>query len=164
MSDGIWSVMANAALTAPRTGAGQSPYAARSAAANNTATDGTTGTTGSKGLGLDRNAFLKLLLAQMSYQDPLSPMDSQAFFQQLSQLTMLEQTWDMNQNLAKMFEQQHLMQAASFVVKTITGADTDGNIVTGQVAGARLREGDVYLDLSNGTQVALSSVSEIRQS
>lgn len=43
--------------------------------------------------------FLQLLMTQLSYQDPLSPMDSQEFSAQLAQFSQLEQLTQMNQNL-----------------------------------------------------------------
>jgi len=43
--------------------------------------------------------FLQLLMIQLSYQDPMSPMDSQQFAAQLAQFSQLEQLTQMNQNL-----------------------------------------------------------------
>lgn len=40
---------------------------------------------------LDREAFLKLLVAQISHQDPLKPMEGTEFVSQLSQFAMVEQ-------------------------------------------------------------------------
>jgi len=39
---------------------------------------------------MDENSFLKLLVAQLQYQDPLSPTDSQAFVQEQAQFSMVE--------------------------------------------------------------------------
>lgn len=43
--------------------------------------------------------FLQLLMIQLSYQDPMSPMDSQEFASQLAQFSQLEQLTQMNQNM-----------------------------------------------------------------
>jgi len=40
---------------------------------------------------LDKEAFLKLLVAQISHQDPLKPMEGTEFVSQLSQFAMVEQ-------------------------------------------------------------------------
>ena len=40
---------------------------------------------------LDRDAFLKLLVAQLSHQDPLKPMEGTEFVTQLAQFTAVEQ-------------------------------------------------------------------------
>lgn len=56
--------------------------------------------------------FLKLLMIQLSYQDPLSPMDSQQFAAQLAQFSQLEQLTQMNQNL-DLSQQTNLILAQS---------------------------------------------------
>ena len=70
-----------------------------------TATSGLTTTTDSNiakdKLDTDYQSFLKLLIAQVSNQDPLEPMDSTTFVSQLAQLTQVEQSIVTNANLEK---------------------------------------------------------------
>lgn len=55
----------------------------------------TSGASATSGAGaapsMDRNAFLQLLVAQLSHQDPLQPMEGTEFVQQLSQFSLVEQ-------------------------------------------------------------------------
>ncbi len=46
---------------------------------------------------VDKDAFMKLLITQMRYQDPLDPMDNQQFLSQLAQFSSLEQMQSLNQ-------------------------------------------------------------------
>ena len=46
-----------------------------------------------------RDDFLKLLIAQMSNQDPLSPVDNQEFAAQLAQFSSLEQLQSIDTNI-----------------------------------------------------------------
>jgi flagellar basal-body rod modification protein FlgD len=48
---------------------------------------------------IGKEAFLTLLLAQLSHQDPLNPMDSLEFTSQLSQFSQLEQMVGLNEKL-----------------------------------------------------------------
>ncbi len=53
----------------------------------------------SKSSPLDKDAFLKLLVTQLQYQDPLSPMEDTEFIAQLAQFSSLEQVQNLNENI-----------------------------------------------------------------
>lgn len=74
-----------------------------------TAVTGSSGTSGSQDvklpaipdkLGADKSTFLKLLVAQLKYQNPLNPADGIQFVTQLAQFTSLEQSTAMTQDIA----------------------------------------------------------------
>ena len=80
---------------------------------------------GTKTLG--KEDFLKLLLKQLSHQDPLNPMDSTEFTSQLSQFSSLEQLTNINTTLSNVLAFQQSMQNASvshLIGKTV---QVDGN-------------------------------------
>ena len=52
-----------------------------------------------RGVNSDKEAFLKLLVAQVSQQDPLSPQESDQFVQQLTQFSTLEQLMSLNKGV-----------------------------------------------------------------
>jgi flagellar basal-body rod modification protein FlgD len=73
--------------------------------------------------GLDKNAFLKLLVAQMKNQDPLKPMDNTEFVAQLAQFSNLEQVMGINTRLDTLTAQGQGLQnteVAGLVGKTVT--------------------------------------------
>jgi flagellar basal-body rod modification protein FlgD len=81
---------------------------------------------GSNALGKD--AFLKLLITQLRYQDPLNPLDQNQFLSQTAQFNSLEQLQSINKELASLSEartQPDLGQAASLLGKTVQIADRD---------------------------------------
>jgi flagellar basal-body rod modification protein FlgD len=72
---------------------------------------------------LGKDAFLKLLVAQISHQDPLKPMDDTAFVAQLAQFSSLEQMMGVNTRLDSLASQQSgttNASLASMVGKSIT--------------------------------------------
>lgn len=58
---------------------------------------------------MDQDDFLAMLVTQLNYQDPMSPMDSTQFASQLAQFTMVEQLTAINQNLQVSLEAQMLL-------------------------------------------------------
>jgi len=83
---------------------------------------------GSSPLGKDQ--FLQLLVTQMQYQDPLSPMDNAQFTAQLAQFSSLEQLFQVNDNLAGLTASQTpagMASIAGFIDREIlaTGDSTE---------------------------------------
>ena len=73
---------------------------------------------------LDKDAFLKLMLAQMKHQDPTKPMESHEMAAQLAQFTSLEQLNNINMTLESMKNSQAPTagyQALNFIGKRVTG-------------------------------------------
>ena len=54
---------------------------------------------------LDKDAFMKLLLTELRYQDPTSPMDTEKMLSQTSQLAALETQENTNQMMKKLADQ-----------------------------------------------------------
>jgi flagellar basal-body rod modification protein FlgD len=71
---------------------------------------------------LDKDAFLKLLVTQLSNQDPLSPVDNQAFIAQLAQFSSVEQLTAVGRRLDTLLLAQasaNQLQTASLVGKDV---------------------------------------------
>jgi len=80
-------------------------------------------TTAASQIGVDFNMFLKLLTTQMQNQDPLKPMDSTAYTQQLAQFSQVEQTVKQTGALADILAQlttQNMAQASAFIGRDAT--------------------------------------------
>jgi flagellar basal-body rod modification protein FlgD len=72
------------------------------------------------------STFLTLLTTQLQNQDPLSPMESNQFTQQLVQFSQVEQQIDSNKNLESLIaltKSQATTNAVSYLGKTITITD-----------------------------------------
>lgn len=109
---------------------------------------------------MGKDAFLKLLVAQLKYQNPLSPMDGTQFISQTAQLTMTEKL----QELSKLSETTVLdanRRTASELVGKIISYDNGTNVVDGIVTSARMNGGNPILMIGR-TEVPLGSVLEVR--
>lgn len=89
------------------------------------------GRTASQELGKDD--FLKLLLTQLSHQDPTAPMDNTQFIAQMAQFSTLEQMTNMSSGFNQLVNLLNSSDAAATIGKTVeidTGSDVS---VTGTV-------------------------------
>lgn len=81
-------------------------------------------------LAKDFDNFLSLLTTQLQYQDPLAPMDSNQFTQQLVAFTGVEQSIATNQNLESLIAQNQSLSATNtvgYLGKEVTiGSDRAG--------------------------------------
>ncbi len=70
----------------------------------------------------DKGTFLKLLVAQLTHQDPLNPAEDKEFIAQLAQFTSLEQLQGINEGVTTLntsMVQGQLINATSFIGKEI---------------------------------------------
>lgn len=62
---------------------------------------------------LNKEAYLKMLMEQIKFQDPMNPVKNDQFSQQMTSLSQLEQQVNTNKNLEKMMQQQSNTQLAA---------------------------------------------------
>ena len=84
---------------------------------------------------LGKDDFLKLLMTQMTHQDPTSPMDNSQFIAQMAQFSSLEQMYNMGNGFTKMAQIMGTNEAASTVGKVVDLDMGDGQTVSGLVEG-----------------------------
>ena len=82
---------------------------------------------------LTKDAFLKLMLAQLTHQDPLNPQDSSTFLAQLAQLTQLEQMINLNAGLNNLLRTQVYTQAVTLVGRQVKITPAGGGEIEGVV-------------------------------
>ncbi|RDI75985.1 Flagellar hook capping protein - N-terminal region [Gaiella occulta] len=122
-----------------------------------TTTD-STATSGRTALGKDE--FLALLVTQLRYQNPLSPMDSAQFIEQMTGFSTLEQLTNLRQVADRMAFAQSLGQGTSLIGRTVAYASGD-TTATGVVERVRTDGGSVTLQLADGTAVDLAAIREV---
>ena len=111
---------------------------------------------------MDKDTFLKLLVAQLRYQDPTKPMDGAQFVAESAQFTTVEVLQKVQEAQAQMLSFQSTLLSSGLIGKTVTGMGADGKEVTGVVGSARVVAGQAYI-MVNDVMMPVSSVVKISE-
>ena len=103
---------------------------------------------------------MKLLAVQFQSQDPMKPMEDTAFIAQMAQFSSLQNSTDLNKEMALLRSDQQNLAANGMLGRTVTVSDEKGNPVIGQVSAVVSTEDGPSLVI-DGEQYALSSVTRI---
>lgn len=109
---------------------------------------------------LSQKEFMKLLVAELTNQDPLKPMENQQFVQQLASLQTLESTAALTDGIRDLVRLQQLSSASSLLGREVVGVDAEGGFVSGKVERVAT-EGNQIVLVVDGQPVPLSGVSEV---
>ena len=107
---------------------------------------------------LGKDDFLKLLVTQLQYQDPLNPMDDKEFIAQMAQFSALEQMQNMSGTATK-------TQAFSMIGKIVVGTifnEANGTFeqIAGEVTHVTIKKGEPYLMVA-GKEMMVSDIEEV---
>ncbi|MDN8618018.1 flagellar hook capping FlgD N-terminal domain-containing protein [Variovorax ginsengisoli] len=103
--------------------------------------------------------FLKILLTQMTYQDPLKPMDNQQFMAQMAQFTSLEQTQQLNNKIETLITNQAALQSVGLIGRTVDVTTSSGGTETGKVSALSLTGAAPLLTVTTTAGATLSDIS-----
>ena len=113
--------------------------------------------------------FLKILLTQLRFQDPLKPMDNQEFIAQLAQFSSLEFTRQQGERIDALLTIQSASQSLTLMGRTVQVATEGGGQEVGAVTAIRFDNGNPLLTIRTAagaflTDVRLSQVSLVNNS
>jgi flagellar basal-body rod modification protein FlgD len=109
---------------------------------------------------LTQNDFLKLLVAQMSAQDPLNPQSNTDFAAQMAQFSALQTSQLTQSDMSLLQASQQVQQANSFIGRSVTLQANDGTQPAGLVTGIQMVSGVPKL-VVNGSLYDLGQVLSI---
>lgn len=112
---------------------------------------------------LGQDDFLKILLTQLQFQDPLKPMDNQQFIAQMAQFSSLELAQQQNDKTTTLLTIQSATQALSLIGKEVQ-VETSSSPAFGQVIAVAFENGTPVMTVRTGTgeylrNIRLSQVS-----
>src|SRR3954452_4106190 len=110
--------------------------------------------------GMNKDTFLKLLVAQLKYQNPMSPADGTQFLAQTAQFSMVEKLEDMDAQITSGLNAQKTAAATGMLGQQIVATGSDGKDVTGIVTGMRIPADGPVLKVGDA-EYAYATIKEV---
>lgn len=115
---------------------------------------------------MGKDTFLKLLVAQLKYQNPMQPSDPSAFMAQTAQFSMVEKLEAMEKATTELVSSERARAAVSLLGNQVTWTGSDGTPASGVVTGIRtssegpvLEVGDKDVPYNTVTKVTAAPVA-----
>ncbi|MFZ2031073.1 MAG: flagellar hook capping FlgD N-terminal domain-containing protein [Vitreimonas sp.] len=126
---------------------------------------GSVAQTATNAFGLGFEDLLRIVLTQLTYQDPLKPMDNFEFVSQLAQFSQIQQTQTMSDRVLGLLQAQATNQATS-VLGHFVDIPSGTALITGKVTSVSFQSGEPQLTVETRdgrtlSGIALTSVSRI---
>ncbi len=106
---------------------------------------------------LSMQDFLKVLFTQLTYQNPLKPLDNEQFMAQIAQFATLQQTQQTNQGIAQLVTNQAALQSVGLIGRTVDLATSSGP-VTAAVTALSLAGSSPQLTVATSDGTVLSNI------
>lgn len=118
--------------------------------------------------GLSFDSLLKIILTQLTYQDPLKPMDNFQFVSQLAQFSQIQQGQATNDNLEALISAQATSQATGILGRIVDVPTNATTMISGKVTAVSFQVNaapTVTIESADGqthTSVPINSISTVR--
>jgi len=111
--------------------------------------------------------LFQIMLTQLTYQDPLKPLDNQEFIAQLAQFSSLEQSKQANDNITSLLTMQTANQSIGLLGDVVQVQTDNGGAAVGKVTTVSFQQGvpALTIQLTDGSflnGVSLSQISIVR--
>ena len=109
---------------------------------------------------MGKDVFLKLLVAQMKYQDPNSPTSTTEFMSQTATFTQVEKLEEIASQNAELLALQRSLSAGALVGHAVSWTAEDGTTKSGTVSSVRFGF-DGANAVVGGTEVPIGRLTEV---
>ncbi len=108
--------------------------------------------------GLDFQSLLRIILTQLTYQDPLKPVDNFEFVSQLAQFSQLQQSQTLNDQITNLLAGQAATQATTLLGKTVDFS-AGQTTISGVVQAVSFTTGQPTITIRTGDGQTISNIS-----
>jgi len=112
---------------------------------------------------MGKDAFMKLLVAQLKYQNPMQPADGNQYMSQMAVFAQVEKLGQLVDAQKTSQAWQERLSATSLVGRQVTGTDVLKATHTGTVTSVTLGPDGPQIVLSDGSTLAIADVTTVAQ-
>ncbi len=110
---------------------------------------------------LSSDQFIKIMLSELTQQDPMKPADTSAILEQISSLRNIESQLSLQERLEALVMQNGVSAASGMIGKLVEGIDNSNNRINGLVTSVRIQNKKTYLELDNGMSLSVDRVTRV---
>lgn len=111
---------------------------------------------------ISSSQFLQILTTELTSQDPLEPMSSSDFIQQMVGIQSLQETASLTDSLNSFTQFMQMASGSSLIGHTVSGLTSAGQQVQGVVSSVVIQNGNALLVVGS-QQLPVSGITEITQ-
>jgi flagellar basal-body rod modification protein FlgD len=111
---------------------------------------------------LGKDDFLRLLVTQLKYQDPLKPTDQSQFMSQMAQFSTVEGITNLQKTISDTSASSAVSQGVGLIGKQVTYLAADGTTAAGVAGSISLKDGSLTIHVGD-TDVALADVLTVAE-
>lgn len=102
--------------------------------------------------GLEMEDLLRVLLTELTHQNPLKPVENKDFMGQIAQFASLDSSQRLNENIEQLLLVQAINQSVGLINRTVT-AQTERGEITGRVTAISLANGVPRLTITEANDI-----------
>jgi len=111
--------------------------------------------------------LLRVLLTELTNQDPLKPVDNKDFIAQIAQFASLDSSQQLNQNVQQLLTLQAINQSVGLIGRTVSATLDSGATINGRVTALSLLGGVPRMDVTTSdgqitTGIAIGQLQTVR--
>jgi flagellar basal-body rod modification protein FlgD len=109
---------------------------------------------------MTRDQFIGILVAELTHQDPMAPMDNTQFLNQMTAIQNIETNSTLVEGIKSLLWSNQLGSASNMIGSEVVGVGDDGSSMRGVVEKVTVQDNKVRL-IVNGTSMAMENVTEV---
>lgn len=111
---------------------------------------------------LNSEDFTKLIITELTKQDPLQPNDTNALLNQIATIRSIESDTNLNSSLTSLVRQNDFASASTLIGKTISGISEENERVSGQVESISRTSSGTTVKLVGGDLLDWKNVDSVQ--